>query len=198
MSDDRWGRVEELYHSALGVSAERRAAFLEDKAGGDSVLRREVESLLAQHNSKDSVFDSPAWTDSGPNDKPASRTQALLDAGAVVGPYRIAGLLGEGGMGQVYRAHDSRLQRSVAIKVLLPGQDVRRFEREARAVAALSHPNVVPIFDVGHESGVDYLVEELVEGESLRELRRRGPLDEARPAGWPRTFDPAGRSFSSS
>lgn len=185
MSDDRWRRVEELYHAALGVSPEERAAFLERKADGDSELRREVESLLAQHKSKDSVldrpaWDQPAWTDSRPNDQSVSRAEALLAPGAVLGPYRITGLLGEGGMGQVYRAHDSRLERSVAIKVLFPGQDVRRFEREARAVAALSHPNVVPIFDVGRESGVDYLVEELVEGESLRDILHRGPLAVAR------------------
>ena len=76
----------------------------------------------------------------------------------------------------MYRAHDSRLQRSVAIKVLLPEQDLRRFESEARTIASLSHPNVVPIFDIGHDGDVDYLVEELVEGESLRDVLRRGPL----------------------
>jgi serine/threonine protein kinase len=180
MSDDRWRRVEELYHAAMELSPEQRAAFLGDRAGGDSGLRREVESLLAQHYSKDTVFDQRAWTKSGPNHESASRQEALLAAGAVLGPYRITGLLGVGGMGQVYRAHDSRLHRSVAIKVFFPGQDVRRFNREARAVAALSHANVVPIFDVGHENGVDYLVEELVEGESLRELLRRGRLDVAK------------------
>jgi eukaryotic-like serine/threonine-protein kinase len=132
MSDDRWARVEELYHSALGVSTEQRGAFVEVAAAGDSELRREVESLLAQHNSRDSVFDQPAWTDSRPEDKSAPQTGPMLVAGAFLGPYRITGLLGEGGMGQVYRAHDSRLQRSVAIKVLLLGQDVRRFEGSAR------------------------------------------------------------------
>jgi eukaryotic-like serine/threonine-protein kinase len=180
MSDDRWSQVEELYHAALEVSPERRAAFLGDRVGDDSELLREVESLLAQHQNKDTVFDQPAWTDSGADDEPASRKEALLASGAILGPYRITGLLGTGGMGQVYRAHDSRLDRSVAIKVLFPGQDARRFQREARAVAALSHPNVVPIFDVGHDNGVDYLVEELVEGESLRELLRRGRLELAR------------------
>jgi serine/threonine protein kinase/predicted Zn-dependent protease len=174
MTDARWRQVEELYHAALGLPPEQRAPFLENASGGDSGLRREVESLLAQHDSKDSVFDL------GPNDEPASPTEALLESGAVLGPYKITSLLGVGGMGQVYRAHDSRLQRSVAIKVLFPGQDARRFQREARAVAALSHPNVVPIFDVGHAGGIDYLVEELVEGESLRELLRRGPLGVAR------------------
>ena len=180
MSDDRWSRIEELYHAALELPPEQRAAFLSDTSGGDSELRREVESLLAEHHSKDSVFDQPALAEMSAGDKPASPTAALLGAGAVLGPYRITGLLGAGGMGQVYRADDSRLHRAVAIKVLFPGQDVRRFEREARAVAALSHPNVVPIFDVGHDGGFDYLVEELVDGEPLRELLRRGPLGIAR------------------
>jgi serine/threonine protein kinase/Flp pilus assembly protein TadD len=179
MSDDRWPRIEELYHAALELPPEQRAAFLEDASGGDSDLLREVESLLIQHNSKDSVFDQPAWADLRAG-KTITRTGALLASGAVLGPYKITGLLGAGGMGQVYRAQDSRLHRSVAIKVMDLGQDARRFEREARAVAALSHPNVVPVFDVGHDSGVDYLVEELVEGETLRELLRRGPLDVAR------------------
>ncbi len=176
MGDDRWRRVEELYHAAVGLMPERRAAFLKDMSAGDSELRREVESLLVQHDSRDSVFDQPAWMDVSAASEPPAQTVALFASGAVLGPYRIVGLLGAGGMGQVYRAHDSRLHRSVAIKVLYPGQNVRRFETEARAVAALSHPNVVPIFDVGHDGGVDYLVEELVEGESLRELLRHGPL----------------------
>src|SRR5260370_15619647 len=178
MSDDRWRRIEELYHTALGLPPDQRGAFLADRSGGDAELNREVESLLARHNSNDSVFDQPAWADSSTGET-ASRTAAVLGPGAVLGPYRITGLLGAGGMGQVYRAHDSRLQRAVAIKVMAPGQNARRFEREARAVAALSHPNVVPIFDVGQDRGVDYLVEELVEGESLRDLLRRGPVDVA-------------------
>src|SRR5260370_35359150 len=158
MTDARWRQVEELYHTALGLPPEQRAPFLENASGGDSGLGREVESLLAQHDSKDTVFEQGAWADSGPNDEPASGKEALLDSGAVLGPYRITGLLGAGGMGQVYRAHDSRLDRSVAIKVFFPRQAARRFQKEARAVAALSHPHVVPIFAVGHAVGVDYLV----------------------------------------
>jgi serine/threonine protein kinase len=116
MSDDRWSQVEELYHAALEVSPEQRAAFLGNRAGHDGELLREVESLLAQHQNKDTVFDEPAWTDSGPNSEPASPKEPLLASGAVLGPYRITALLGAGGMGQVYRARDSRLDRSVAIK----------------------------------------------------------------------------------
>jgi serine/threonine protein kinase/tetratricopeptide (TPR) repeat protein len=179
MSEDRWRRIEELYHAALALPPDRRVAFVEQESGGDGQLRQEVESLLAQHVSNDSVFSRPVWTDLI-DDESTSRARALLSSGAMLGPYRIIGLLGAGGMGQVYRAHDSRLERLVAIKVLLPEPDLRRIEKEARAIAALSHPNVVPIFDVGHDSGTDYLVEELVEGESLRDLLRGGPLSVVR------------------
>ena len=179
-TDDRWQRVESLYHAALAIPFEQRAAFLQESCGGDSDLEDEVESLLARHTSKDSVFDEPAWNSLSFSGEGATATNELLSVGSRLGPYQITGVLGTGGMGQVYRAHDSRLQRSVAIKVLLHEPDLRRIEREARAIAALSHPNVVPIFDVGHDRGIDYLVEELVEGESLRDLLRRGPLSVAR------------------
>jgi serine/threonine protein kinase len=104
-----------------------------------------------------------------------------LSASARLGPYEIMAPLGAGGMGEVYRARDSRLGREVAIKVLPEhlSRDLdalRRFEREARAVAALSHPNIVAIFDVGTERGVSYLVAELLEGETLRTRLRRGAM----------------------
>ena len=97
----------------------------------------------------------------------------MLAPGTTLGPYTITGLLGVGGMGEVYRAHDARLEREVAIKVLPSelGDDAKaleRFRREARAVAALSHPNILAIFDVGSENGVDYAVTELLQGETLR------------------------------
>ncbi|MBC8645913.1 MAG: protein kinase [Thermoanaerobaculia bacterium] len=100
--------------------------------------------------------------------------------GTRLGPYEITGPLGKGGMGEVYRARDSRLNRSVAIKIMAPhardSETARRFEREARAVASLSHPNVVALFDIGEQDGVTYVVTELVEGETLRERLARGPL----------------------
>src|SRR5262245_2519016 len=96
-----------------------------------------------------------------------------LPAGTKLGPYEILGPLGAGGMGEVYRARDGRLHREVAIKVLPEGlresaEALARFEREARAVAALSHPGVLTIFDVGSEGPVSYAVTELLEGETLR------------------------------
>lgn len=106
-----------------------------------------------------------------------------LAAGTRVGPYSIVALIGSGGMGDVYRARDPRLGRDVAIKVLRSARDrvaLDRFEREARAVASLAHPNALAVFDVGHENGVPYLVTELLAGDTLRKrLGRRLPADEA-------------------
>jgi hypothetical protein len=103
-----------------------------------------------------------------------------LTEGVRIGPYQIVSLLGRGGMGEVYRAHDARLGRDVAIKVLAPGlantpDAVARFEREARAVAALNHPNIVSLHDVGHDGDLAYAVTELLEGETLRDLLVRSP-----------------------
>jgi eukaryotic-like serine/threonine-protein kinase len=104
-----------------------------------------------------------------------------LSAATRLGPYEILGPLGAGGMGEVYRARDERLGRDVAIKVLpqrlaLDQAALARFERETRAVAALSHPNILSIFDVGQEAGVAFAVTELLEGETLRDRLRNGPL----------------------
>jgi Tol biopolymer transport system component len=105
----------------------------------------------------------------------------LLSAGSRVGPYEILAPLGAGGMGEVYRARDSRLDREVALKVLPPDaasdpERLGRFQREARAVASLNHPHILAVHDVGSEDGVDYVVFELLEGESLRQRLDSGPL----------------------
>jgi eukaryotic-like serine/threonine-protein kinase len=140
MSDTRFQRVEKLYHAALVLPSGQRAAFLQEACGGDSDLAQEVESLLGEYQSDDNVFDQPLWSGLSTSGEslPANK---LLGVGSRLGRYQITGMLGAGGTGRVYRAHDSRLQCSVAIKVLHRGQDLRRFEREARTLAALSHPN---------------------------------------------------------
>ena len=102
-------------------------------------------------------------------------------AGVKLGPYEILGPVGEGGMGEVYRARDTRLNRSVAIKVFPQSiandpDRMRRFEQEARTVAALNHPNILAVYDVGVQEGTPYLVTELLEGETLRERLDRGPI----------------------
>jgi eukaryotic-like serine/threonine-protein kinase len=104
-----------------------------------------------------------------------------LVAGTQVGPYVISSALGVGGMGEVFRASDTRLGRDVALKILpasfaREGERLQRFEQEARAVAALSHPNILAVFDIGQYEGSPYLVSELLEGETLRDILQRGPL----------------------
>src|SRR5688500_15207764 len=106
-----------------------------------------------------------------------------LAPGTRLGPYEIIGLIGAGGMGRVYRARDSRLDRHVAIKTLsgASGGDaerLHRFETEARAAGGLDHPNLLVVFDVGREGAVSYIVSELLEGGTLRERLRNGPLPE--------------------
>jgi Tol biopolymer transport system component/predicted Ser/Thr protein kinase len=104
-----------------------------------------------------------------------------IEVGARLGPYEIEEAIGAGGMGEVYRARDTRLERSVAIKVLAPHLAERqehrqRLEREAKAISSLSHPHICPLYDVGHEDGVDFLVMEFIEGETLADRIARGPL----------------------
>src|SRR5580692_5165473 len=102
-------------------------------------------------------------------------------SGTELGPYKILSPLGAGGMGEVYRARDTRLGRDVAVKVLPANwcgdpERLRRFEQEARATAALNHPNILAVFDVGQQDGSPYIVSELLEGETLRSRLRTGPL----------------------
>src|SRR5919198_4041060 len=104
-----------------------------------------------------------------------------LAAGARLGPYGILSALGAGGMGEVYRARDTRLHRVVALKVLPPATTsdpdrLRRFEFEARATAAINHPNILAVFDVGADGGVNYVVSELLEGETLRDRLEAGAM----------------------
>jgi serine/threonine protein kinase len=109
-----------------------------------------------------------------------------LPSGAKLGPYEVMAPLGSGGMGEVYRARDTRLDRTVAIKVLpehLAGSPdlQQRFEREARAVSAINHPHICALYDIGHQDGIDYLVLEYLEGESLHDRLAKGSLPLDRP-----------------
>jgi serine/threonine protein kinase len=168
MQADIWKKVEELYHAALAQPPEKRVAYLERAYPDDPLVRREVESLLGQKAA--SFFETA----------PMSAAMAL-GAGVKLGNFEIVGLLGRGGMGEVWRARDSRLKREVAIKTLPPvfaadDDRIARFEREARAASALNHPNIVTVHDVGREDGVSFIVSELVEGETLSRVIERGPL----------------------
>src|SRR4030095_16897003 len=162
MKSERWRQIEQLYHSALAQEPMRRDGFLADACQGDADLRREVQSLLAQSGSSEALVDQTAWAAVA---SASASTQTLLNSGDTLGPYRILGVLGTGGMGEVHMALDTRLDRKVAIKVCRE-QFSGRFEREARTISALNHPNICTLYDVGP----NYLVTELVEGETLRDL----------------------------
>jgi hypothetical protein len=165
MSPERFRQIEELYHAVREGTAEQRAALL---AEIDPELRREIELLLAQQSGGE-LLDRPAIRNvPGLLEDP---TVTTLVAGACLGPYRIESKLGEGGMGEVFRAVDSRLGRAVAIKTIRE-QFSARFEREARAISSLNHPNICTLHDVGP----NYLVMELVEGETIAALLKDGPL----------------------
>src|SRR6186997_711027 len=104
-----------------------------------------------------------------------------IQPGTVLGRYEVRELLGAGGMGEVYRALDTRLNRPVAIKVLAPGGasdpvERARFEREAQVISSLNHRHICTLYDVGHQDGVDFLVMECLEGETLEHRLRRGPM----------------------
>jgi len=170
MTPERLRQVEELYHSARQLEPGERSVFLVRACRGDEELRREAESLLAQDPSGEGMLDHPAAEPL----KDSSR--APLTPGARLGPYEILAPIGKGGMGEVWKARDTRLGRDVAIKISA-AQFTERFEREARAIAALNHPNICTLYDVGP----DYLVMELVEGETLSERLGGGglPVEEA-------------------
>src|SRR5215471_11159316 len=172
MKQERWQRVEALFHTALEREPGARQAFLDDACAGDADLRRQVELLLTKEAEAGSFLETPAIRDLTATQTGA--TEALV--GRQLGSYRIVSLLGAGGMGEVYRAHDSKLGRDVAIKTLPVefAQDVdrlARLRREARTLASLNHPNIAAIHGLEEFGGMDFLVLELVEGESLR-----GPL----------------------
>ena len=174
MDPERWRHLERLYYAALERPGEERGKFIAEACEGDAELRIELESLLAQDLAATSPLDGPAWE--GAASMLQGRNLARLKPGAQLGPYRIERRIGAGGMGEVYRALDTRLGRDVALKVL-PAEVAddparrERFEFEAHTVAALNHPNIVAVFDVGDENGVSYMVTELVEGESLRDAK---------------------------
>jgi serine/threonine protein kinase len=178
MSDDRWQRIEELFQQAADLCAPERSRFLAVACSGDDGLRREVESLLAYDQSQNDVLVAAISeaVSEGSGSRPARDF-----VGEQIGPYRIASLLGRGGMGTVYKARDSRLERDVAIKVLpevrIEGTLRVRFEREARAASALNHPNICSVHDVGEFEGHPYLVMELLEGRTLRDYIDTQPRD---------------------
>src|SRR5215831_9541584 len=164
MTPERFHQIEDLYHAARAKTGDERATLL---AQADPDLRREVESLLAQLGSE-KFFDRPVLENA---ERLGDATATMITAGARLGPYQIESKLGEGGMGEVFRAVDTRLGRAVAVKTAHE-RFSDRFQREARAIASLNHPNICTLYDVGP----NYLVMELVEGETIAARLKNGPL----------------------
>ncbi len=183
MTPEEWREVKDLLAEALELPAGQRASFLDSRCG-DPALRRELDALLAASDGDGFLDGEPTLPNPAgavvPAIPPAPAAPAI-DEGEILGPYRIEKKLGEGGMGEVYQALDSRLGRRVAIKVL-PARlsqnsaALKRFERETKALAALSHPNILAIFDVGRHGGTAFAVTELLTGATLRERLERGKL----------------------
>jgi Tol biopolymer transport system component len=182
MTPERWQKIEQLCNAALEREASQRGAFLAQACQGDDELRREVESLLKQEKPAEGFLESPAL-------EVAAAALAKMQGGdggpslvgREIGCYQILSLAGAGGMGEVYEARDTKLGRNVAIKVLPAAfvndpQRLSRFQREARMLAALNHPNIAIIHGFEESDGVHYLVMELVTGQTLAERLRAGPL----------------------
>jgi eukaryotic-like serine/threonine-protein kinase len=179
---EQWQKVQDLFFDALEREPRDRSAFLDEACGGDDALRREVALLVSAHETEEHFIDSPAYV---------AAADVLADEqgfgpGETLGHYKIRSVLGEGGMGKVYLAEDTKLRRNVALKVL-PSlardnkEGRRRSLREAQAAAALDHPNICAIYAVDEAGGRSYIAMQYVEGETLeaRMARDRLPLDDS-------------------
>ena len=170
MTPERWRQIEELYYTARERPPAGRSTFLLEACKGDEQLRREIESLLAQDPTGENILSRPAA-----NLLPDS---TVTQAGVVeqVGPYKLEGLLGRGGMGVVYRALDTKLNRPVAVKFLsdelADTAARRRFQREAQTASSLNHPHIITVYDAGEIEGRQYLVTEFVDGGTLKDWAR--------------------------
>jgi len=173
MTPERWAQVKAIFDAAVECDPALRAELIRERCGEDAELRREVESLLDSDRETGTQLDSPLKVT-------ASERGAVV--GTRLGPYEILAVVGAGGMGEVYEARDTRLDRAVAIKVLpesfaSDADRLRRFEVEAKAASALNHPNILVVHDIGWDRGAPYLVSELLEGEPLSGKLKRGKLD---------------------
>ena len=169
---NRYEQVRRIFDEALARAPEARAVYLAEACAGDAGLAREVAALLAAQAVAGSFLSMPAGVRS---------REGSLARGARLGSYEVLSAIGAGGMGEVYKAHDTKLGRDVAIKILpdavaRDADRVARFEREARALAALNHPNIAALYGLEHADDRPFLVMELVDGETLAERLTHGPL----------------------
>src|SRR6202040_1531960 len=179
MTSEHWEQVAELHRAALQYEESRRAAFLDDACAGDENLRCEVESLLAYEGRTENFMEVSALELVAKQLAARQTPHMPLTSGTKLGSYEIQSPLGAGGMGEVYRATDTKLGRDVALKVLPAemAQDperLGRFRREAKTLAQLDHPNIVTIHSVEECDGIHFLTMQLVEGLPLNRLIPQG------------------------
>ncbi len=180
MTSERWRQIEQIYHAAMEHADNERTLFLDQACAGDGALRHEIVSLIAA-GKQASDFENALVLEA--DTKLLALGQALSPAqsptGSQIGHYQILSQLGAGGMGEVFLAHDPRLNRKVAIKVLpteftRDAGRLRRFEQEARAASALNHPNIITIYEIGEagteDSKTHFIATEFIEGRTLRQL----------------------------
>ncbi|HVS15148.1 MAG TPA: tetratricopeptide repeat protein [Thermoanaerobaculia bacterium] len=167
-----------LLEQALDLADEERSAFVRRACAGAPELRSRLERLLRDATAHDPRFDGGLLGGDLIRDLVSDVTPWEPEPGSQVGPYQVIERLGSGGMGVVFRAHDPRLDRAVALKILSKSvhADRQRFAREARAASALNHPHIATVYELGEADGVAYIAMELVEGPSLQALLRAGPL----------------------
>ena len=171
MNQDRWQKIKGLFEDALKLAPIERQRFLDEACGQDDELRREVESLLVSHENALSFLENPA------SDEVASlimKSPENLTVGKSFGHYEIIRQIGAGGMGEVYLAKDTKLDRQVAVKILNEKfsrhqSNVERFVKEAKAASALNHPNILVIHEIGFSDEANFIVSEFIEGKTLRE-----------------------------
>jgi serine/threonine-protein kinase len=176
MEAERWRRVQDVMSTALALGPERRSTYLSTACAGDGALRIEVERLIELHPAAEEFLEEPPWAllDEALAERPPE--PETLTPGTAVGRYVVLGPLGEGGMGAVYAARDPQLDRTVAIKLVRPfGPSPDRLLREAQALARISHPHVVTVYDVGTHGGGVFLALELLAGGTLEGWLQAAP-----------------------
>src|SRR5687767_9194197 len=172
---DDWQRVKAVFEQALAVDETERSAFLVAACGSDALLRQRVDALLASHAA------SPSFLEAGASSVLELPRPGADLSGQTVGTYRLLSRIGAGAMGEVYAAHDEKLNRRVAVKLIATdlardGDRLQRFRQEAHAASSLNHPNIVVVHDFGEIGVRPFIVTELVEGVTLRQRLEDGPL----------------------
>ncbi|MFN0113020.1 MAG: protein kinase domain-containing protein [Blastocatellia bacterium] len=181
MTPDRWARIDQLLDEAMELPVAERPSFLNQACAGDEDLRQEVQSLLDAHEQAEAKFLKAPALEMAAQQLAVNKDRSLI--GQTLGAYSVISVLGVGGMGEVYLARDTRLNRKVALK-LLPIQftqdagRIKRFKREAQAASALNHPNIITIYEIGELENKHFIAAELVEGQTLRELIADGRVAE--------------------